>query len=674
MNWCLNKQFVDKFRQGLINKDIDPIKIADLSSSERRVFLEKYVGKENAQQVNALFESKLLLKNQKAGYISWAKRVGGMTKETRRDLFSKIERLDIALDPKSEKLFLEDLATTRLGFGIKADEAKVIFDLSKKIEETKAKMKPDFTFPTENDRLAHGLAQVNFENLVNELKLKSSKIYFKEQPLRYLAQPITATPGLLKSLLSSFDDSFFGRQGIKTLLNPFTTHVWVKDFLRSFRDIGRELKGTDGMALIKADLYSRPNALNGKYKALGRDSGLGVLSEEAYPSSLPERIPIFNRLYKASQTAYNGGALRMRADLADRLIKIAEKQGINVLDKRQGEGIGSLIGSLTGRGSLGKGEGLAKSANAVFFSIKFLKSNFDTLTMHQLDSKATAFTKSQARKNMLSMIGTIAGVLTIAKTLDPSSVEEDPRSTNFGKVKVFGRWVDITGGMAGMVTLASRLSPSVHNGEWGFWTKTQSGYRKLNAIGYGKETALDTAENFLEGKFSPGLGLVRDLWKGQTYAGELVDINEPSTLKNLALGATTPITIQTFQQMMKDPSSSNVLASMILEEIGFSGSAVTYPTNWNSSTSKELLQFKEKVGSEKFKEANERYNRMYSDWFNKVSQSPNYEELSDEGKQDVITKSKDAIKQKVFKEYDFKYKTQKKDKSEKSTIKGLLPK
>ena len=66
MAYCLTLEQKNKFRESLRNGEIDPVKLSAMTSLERRAFLEKYVGKENAQTTNALFESKLLLKNQKA--------------------------------------------------------------------------------------------------------------------------------------------------------------------------------------------------------------------------------------------------------------------------------------------------------------------------------------------------------------------------------------------------------------------------------------------------------------------------------------------------------------------------------------------------------------------------------------------------------------------------------
>jgi len=667
---------VEKIKKALKDGTIDPVKLAGMASEARHKFLSGFVGENNAKQINSLFESKLLLKNQKQGFVNWAKKIISLSPETKRDMLSRIEKLDKVLSPKEEEQFLQDLASTRLKLDVTQEEAKNISDLSNKIQETKSKVKEDGTFSNETERLSYGMAKVNLENYVNDLKLQSKKIFFREEPLKKIVNIAGEIPGIMKSAVASLDNSFWGRQGIKTLLDLRTSKLWVKNFLKSWKDIGQQIlskgkwyKSGDNavMDAIKADIYSRPNAINGKYDA--GNYGLSVLSEEAYPSSIPEKIPLLGRLFKASEVAYNGGALRLRADLADRYIKIAEKQGINTLDKAQAQGIGQLISSMTGRGGLGKGEVLSKEANALLFSIKFLKSNVDTLTAHQFDSKATPFTRKESAKNLLSIVGTIASILTMAKLLNKDSIDEDPRSTNFGKIKIFGHWTDITGGMGSLVTLASRLVPTVHNGKLGFWSKSSTGnWTNLIEGKYGQQTALDVFENFWEGKLSPMAGLVRDIWKGKNFQGE------PITFKNALSNLAVPISIQNFNQLKDDPNSSFLLGSMILDGLGLSTSTYTYKSDWTTSTGKELLQFKEKVGLDKFKQANEDFNRAYSEWFTNISQTSEYKNLYDESKSTLSTSAKADIKEKVFKEYHFKYQEKKKDVKEKQSIKRLLPK
>lgn len=571
MAWCLLKQYADAFRKALKDGTINPVSLSEMTSANRRAFLSKYVGEENAMNVNALFESKLLLKNQQAGMIAWAKRVSGITPAVRADLLSRIERLEKVLDPMEGEQFLNDLASARLKIEVTQEEAKMIADLSKAVRDSKSKASEDGVFPSEESRLQYGANKVALETYVNELKLAVKKLTFKEAPLRKTLGFIFGTvPSIAKSSKSSLDNSFWGRQGIKVLLNTRTAPIWFKNFLKSWGDIVKEMKGVDAMEAIKADIYSRPNAVNGKYKA-GK-YGLDVLSEEAYPSSLPEKIPLLGRLFKASQSAYNGAALRLRADLADRYIKIADSQGINTLDSKQAEGIGHLIGSMTGRSSLGRAEVLAKEINVLFFSAKFLKSNFDAVTALQLDSKATPFAKREAAKNLLNMTMTIASAIFLAGLMNPDDIDSDPRSTNFGKIRIFGHWVDITGGMAGLVTLASRLVPTYHDGEWGFWYKSSAGkWTKLSGVEYGDMTALDVFESFFEGKLSPAAGVIRDIWKGTDYQGN------PLSVTNTTKSLFTPLPLENITTLATDPNSGFVLGSIILDLLGFSTSTNIIP-------------------------------------------------------------------------------------------------
>lgn len=580
MKWCLIKPKADELKRAIKSGEINPFALSEMTSKQRRSFLEKYVGKENAKEVNALFESKLLLKNQITGYKSWAKKITGITPESKRDIISKIENLETVLNPKEEEMFLEDLANKRMGLEITAEEAKNISELTKNVSNLQKKANEDGIFPSEETRLEYGASKVALENYINQIKLEANKISLREQPIKKIVSIIKEIPGTLKSTVASLDNSLWGRQGIKTLMDVRTSGIWAKNFMKSWRDIGRQLfnkgkwytSGDDAvMDSIKADIYSRPNAVSGKYKAGGY--GLEVLNEEAYPSSLPEKIPVLGRLFKASEVAYNGGALRLRADLADRLINAAEKNGINTLDPNEARPIGNLVGSLTGRGSLGKAEVLAKDINTLAFSIKFLKSNFDTLSAGLTDPKIrqNKFARKEAAKSLLSIVATTASILAIVKLIDKDAVEEDPRSSNFGKVRIFGHWTDITGGMAGIITLASRLLPTLNEGKLSFWKKNnKGGYDDLVAGGFGKQNAMDVFDSFWQGKLSPIAGIVRDMWKGSDYSGN------PITLKSV-IKKQLPISVQNYESLKNDPQSSFWLGSMILDGLGLSQTVTIEP-------------------------------------------------------------------------------------------------
>ncbi len=694
MAWCLTKPQEEAFRKALVDKKVDPFKLMDMTSEQRRTLFEKFVTPNNAKNINALYESKLLLKNQVTGFKTWVKRVVGLKPQVKRDLVSKIDRLNElgVLEPADLRAFKEDLVRSRLGLNITVEEAQDISNLSQKREADKVKWEKQLEENPEwvenphetrkqwvgsKTRLEYGLSQVELENYINDLKLEARKIDFKKEPARAIAHAVGKIPSLFKSMMASLDNSFFGRQGIKNLLGSREQkRIWFRNFLKSFKDIGTELKGQDGnlrpMDMIKADIYSRPNSINGKYKA--GDYRLGVLAEEAFPTSIPERIPGLGRLFKASETAYSGGALRMRADLADMLIKKADDTGINTLDPKEARPMGHLVGSLTGRGSLGKQETSADLLNLALFSARFFKSNFDTLTAFGLDKKATPFVKKQARANLFSIAVHLAGILTFAKILDPESVDEDPRSTNFGKIKIYGKWTDITGGLRGLVTLAARtLVPTQRNGEWGLWMKSSAGkWTNLTEGKFGQKDAVDLImEGIFLNKLSPVASIARDMWQGQMFGGE------PFNIKKSIINSITPLSVQTFNDV-KDEKFGTIVSAMLSEFIGLNVSTYKFQSNWEKRTSKEMKEFKQQVGKDLFRQANDDYNRAYNVWLDEVQKEPEYKKLSDEGREDLKSDAREALKDKILKEFGYKpskrkFKTEKQLKEE-AAKKRLAPK
>jgi len=210
--WCLTLETKRKFKKAIKDGSIDPFKMANMTSEQRRGVLEKYVGKENAAKVNALFESKLLLKNQVRGYKTWAKKISGLTAESKRDIFSRIEKMDHVLNPQEEEQFLEDLVASRLRIGVTQAEAKNISELSKDTIEKKVVWKEELDKKPEwsdnpiktkkewmgnKKRLEYGFSQVRLKNYVEELKLNSKRVFFKEAPMQKIFSMSGEVPGVL---------------------------------------------------------------------------------------------------------------------------------------------------------------------------------------------------------------------------------------------------------------------------------------------------------------------------------------------------------------------------------------------------------------------------------------------------------------------------------------------
>lgn len=561
MSFCLPIDASKRFLQALKDGIIQPEKLINMSSAERRAFFETIVGKDDAKEVNAMLESKLLLKDQKRGMVSWAKKVSGISETTRADMISRIEKMDKVLDPNDEHSFLADLAAKKLGTDISFEEAKNVSSFSRKLADAKTKITD--TMPDGSpQRLDYGAKLMALENYVRELKTTNSKLTletlkenFKHEPGATIARGIGTVAGTAKSFKASFDDSFYGRQAFRTIFtNPI---LWSKNFLKSFGDIRKQLgaKGTDNTVTdgIKAEVYSRKNALNGRYKDMKLDIGLN--SEEAYPSSLPEHIPLLGRIYKASEVAFNGAGIRLRADIADQYLAIAEKNGVDLTDPEQLRSAGKLINSLTGRGDLGRANQVADIVNVPFFSPRMFKSQFDFLTLHAAD-KMTLYARKQAAFNTLKAVAGVATILAIANSLIPGSVENDPTSSDFGQIKVGSTRFDVSGGIHSMITLAARiaLGKTTSNGK----------ITPLNTGKFGAPTTMSVLWKFVEGKFSPGATAIKELASQTDYNGNKL------TAWQLMSDLFEPLPSSNIRELMSTPNAAPLIVGALADFAGIS--------------------------------------------------------------------------------------------------------
>jgi len=638
MAYCLPKIYADKFVNGLRDGTIDPAKLAVMTSQERSDFFQQKVGlgEIHTKYTNALFESKLLLKNQQRGMITWARTVSGMKPEAKIDFINRVNKMTKILTPADEKAFYSDLAEVRLGVGkVTVKQANEIAKLAKTAVDNKEAISKG------GDRLAYGRAVVAFGNYTNVLKENAKKMTIGEQlkPSNW-AKGISNIGGISRSIVASMDNSALFRQGWKTLwTNP---GIWTKNAIKSFADIGRTIGGKATLDEVRADILSRPN-----YDRMKKARLAVATVEEEFPSGLPEKIPVIGRVYKATQDAYTGFLYKQRADIFDKYMEIAEKSGIDIDDKVQLESIGKLVNSLTGRGNLGVVEPAANIVNNIFFSPRLLKSHIDVLTAHMFDKNVSGFVKWEAAKNLVKIVSGTAAVLVIANAANPDSVDKDPRSADFGKIKIGNTRFDVSGGMASVVTLAMRqITNSTKSSTTGLVSKLGTGK-------FGSSTRASVFFNFFENKLAPLPAAINNFAKAENFEGKKPTIK--STLTDLFV----PIIATNYQTLKDDPESADILLTMIAEGLGISTNTYSANVSWEDSTGVVLQQFKKVIGDVRFKKAEEDFNKRYNSWFKLNQTNPKYTALSDEDKQKVITKKKGTIKDAIFRQYHYYYKAPK---------------
>lgn len=505
------------------------------------------------------------------------------------------------------------------------------------------------------DRLAYGRARVAYDDYVQELIAAANKKNLKDA-LKHPVDTVVNVAGVSKSLRASLDNSALLRQGWKTMF----THpgTWAKNSLKSFEDFAKAVGNKEVINEVRADIVSRPNSLNGMYKKLGVD--VFGIKEEAFPSALPEKIPIAGRFFKGSEAAYTGFVQRTRADLADKYLEIALKSGVDLTSKKELKSIGKLVNSLTSRGDLGRtGERASKVLNNVFFSPRLLKSNIDVLTGHQFQKGVTPFVRKRAARNLLQIALGSAAALKLAQEVTGGKVEYDPRSSNFGKIKIGDTRFDLSGGMSSIVTLGARLATVSSK------SSTSGEVTRLNSGEFGAQTSLDTIYNFFENKTSPAVSVARDYLKGETFEGEKPTL--ANTIKNLTL----PLIIGSYQELKDNPRAASLIPSLISEGLGVSVNTYGLESNWNASNSKQVTAFKEKVGKDRFETANKTFNERFQGWYDKVSADQKFWGLPIEQREKLVLSKKNALTEEVMEEQNFKYKTPKTDRSTKGLIREL---
>jgi hypothetical protein len=426
-----------------------------------------------------------------------------------------------------------------------------------KLDELEGKMKArDFTKPYKPPAFPR-----DAETLRLQAELEGAKRRYREMVrefekanrsrLRKVGDFVGNLPGQAKSLKASLDNSAVFRQGWRVMMTNPT--IWTRNALRTFVDAFKVLGGKHVMDQIHAELKASP------YYEQARQAKLAIIApEEDFPVSLPARIPGLGRVFKASEEAYTGFQYRNRMQIFERMMKVAERSGIDINDTRQLRSIGKLINSLTSRGDLGKLEPVGNILNNVFFSARKIKADFDFLTTHAADTSMTAFARKHALYNLVKVVSGTAMILAIANAAAPGSVETDPRSAAFGKIKVGNTRYDVTGGVSPMLTLAARLFTGSTK------SATTGKVRNLNDGKFGSQTRADVIGSFFGNKLSPTASVVMDHLRGRTFDGK------PPTMSSDAWNLLVPMAITNFLELQQDTGATpkSITAGVLADFMG----------------------------------------------------------------------------------------------------------
>ena len=501
---------------------------------------------------------KTRLRNDEARLVDKLKNLDFAPKEKRVTLLDPEARFLKAKRDQAKENY--DAAAQASGMVTKEEAANLV-NLSQVAENGRIAMEQG------GDRIAYGAAKVSYLNYVDGLtgadapiktllknRAREFEITWAENRARAVYEVIQDTLKTIAdnsvSMVATLDNSFVGRQGIFA----FMTHPtrWWQGAKNSFIDFAKTMGGKNARDALMADIYSRPRYLSGEYQK----ARIIPKTEEQFPTSLPERVPVAGRVFTASENAFVGSGIRMRLGIYDLLADRQVKNGVDMMTGGQAEALGKMVNSLTARGQWGK-KGEPAVVRLILWAPKMLKGYIDVLTMHGLGSGLeTSFARREAAKNLFKIITDVATVMAIANAIKPGSAETNPTSTAFGTIKANNTYFDYTGGAKGLVVLAARLLTGERK-------SVVTGKTIKYEPGFGKRTRWDAILDFLANKFNPPASMIRDWLRGYTWGGKKF------TWPDAAYRAFTPISMQQAIELGDDPSADEI-AGVLADTLGVS--------------------------------------------------------------------------------------------------------
>lgn len=658
MKDCIDIKVADKLRQAIENGDVSIDSIKKMESKDRGDLFREYLGEKMGTKMNIGFEQRMNseAKDILKKYIE--RELTRVPATSRKVLLNRLSKMENLINQEEGRPFLNELVSHKLGVQVTEDEAKTLINLANVAKKAKDKIPAEIIskgLKGTDEQLEYGYAEVAVIDYMSDIQrtragrnwsdITAQKTMSKkwEQFARTNYNIIVDGIGALKGIVASLDNSFFGRQGIKML--AYKPEIWVKNFIKSWFDLGESLlksgykpvSGETGVRLwgernavafdrMRAEILSRPNALNGTYDRAANGFGLRLGTEEDFPINLGEKIPLFGRVYKASEVAFNGAALRMRADLADAMIETFKKNKVDITDKEIIDELGRFVSSMTGRGDLRKFESAAGPLGTIMFSARFFKSQIDSFTaLPKFLMQPTNPVRQQYAQAMARTIAMWGVILGLGQYFGIADV--NPKSDKFGTLKLGNSTFDITGGHASMTKLLARLFT-------GERIDPKTGVTKsVDTFGSDRDALV---WSFLSGKFAPFPALVRDMIKGEHFGGE--EINGASIAKQLFV----PITLTSAFEAGATKDLSEAFLVIMAEGLGFSTADFKY--NPIGAGWKELRNGDKTLYNQA---TNELWQSIYPEIV-KARSSASYQKLSEEEKTKFMEKLERRMKERII--------------------------
>jgi len=337
-----------------------------------------------------------------------------------------------------------------------------------------------------------------------------------------------------RSTMTCFDVSASLRQGAPLAVRH------PAEFWAAFKDQVKALFSEKTAVSIQEELTTGPKATRAMGAGLDlTDWRAGVplnMREEGLMNSYVGKMPII----RGSARAYVIFLNKLRRGVFDTQADIWE--GLGIATEPDLANLAKTINYSTGRGTLGPARGMGAPLATAFFSPR--------LVLGRIQYPLTIFSSTPAVRMMvaqelLAFLGTGTAILTAAKLSGAADVETNCLSSDFGKMRIGKLRIDLWGGYQPLARYACQMI---------------TGKRKT--LGTGEIYGADRKEvfgRFLDSKLSPQAGLIKDVWRGETYLGEKMTA-DPATIKAQIWNRLTPMFLQDLTEAIRMQKAKGAFA------------------------------------------------------------------------------------------------------------------
>lgn len=382
--------------------------------------------------------------------------------------------------------------------------------------------------------------------------------------MKLVGKGINAAADFARAVMSSGDVSMIGRQAFPALSQELLTHPLktlnlIKNSLKYITD---DKYYQESMAKIASDpLFQFFKDSGVDFTSIG--GNIAKNREQGFASNIAERFALTSWFVKPSERQAVGFLNDIRMVQAKRMYDAFITQGLNPqklslaelnayresinasrtgiskmfkalepLTKEEYKSINhvdafraaaKLVNASTGRGEApALLKNVSKTLDNAMFSSKLFYRNIRYLNpANYVSGNIPSIVKKQQLEQLTSMIVLATTFLTMAKAAG-ADVELNPVSSKFAKAKFGNTYIDLTGGFQPYLRTFAQLATGK--------VKSTSGNISTMDTGYGSQSWVGTAGNFMRGKLNPLYSTGLDLISGTNAVGEPVTI--PKVVKD----------------------------------------------------------------------------------------------------------------------------------------------